>query len=57
MSKVYVFDKESLENLALDLGYMQLLQQEGSRITFSKAICKLGYYYNKKQAHVNLVDN
>ncbi|KAH8585655.1 hypothetical protein B0O99DRAFT_696257 [Bisporella sp. PMI_857] len=35
--KVYVFNNEALENLALDPGYIRSLQQEGGSITFSKA--------------------
>lgn len=57
MSKVYVFDNESLENLALDPGYIRSLQQEGGGITFSKGVCEFGYLYSKKRAHANLVDN
>ena len=56
-SKVYVFDNESLENLALDPGYIRSLQQEGGGITFSKGVCEFGYLHSKKRAHANLVDN
>ena len=56
-SKVYVFDNEALENLALDPGYIQSLQQEGGGITFSKGVCEFGYLHSKKRAHANLVDN
>jgi hypothetical protein len=56
-SKVYVFDNESLENLALDPGYIRSLQQEGGGIAFSKAVCEFGYLHSKKRAHANLVDN
>lgn len=56
-SKVYVFDNDSLENLALDPGYIRSLQQEGGGITFSKAVCEFGYLHSKKRAHANLVDN
>jgi hypothetical protein len=57
LAKVYVFNNDSVENLALDLGYIWLLQQEGRAITFSKAVCKFAYLYSKKQAYTNLVDN
>jgi hypothetical protein len=56
-SKVYVFNNESLENLALDPGYIRSLQQEGGGITFSKAVCEFGYLHSKKRAHANLLDN
>jgi hypothetical protein len=56
-SKVYVFDNESLENLALDPGYIRSLQQEGGSITFSKRVCEFAYLYSKNRAHVNLVDS
>jgi hypothetical protein len=56
-SKVYVFDNESLENLALDPGYVRSLQQEGGGITFSTAVCEFGYLHSKKRAYANLVDN
>ncbi|KIM92509.1 hypothetical protein OIDMADRAFT_62519 [Oidiodendron maius Zn] len=36
ISKVYIFDNESIENLALDPGYIRSLQQEGGGIAFSK---------------------
>lgn len=56
-SKVYVFDNDSVENLALDPGYIRSLQQEGGGITFSKAVCEFGYLHSKKRAHANLIDN
>ncbi|KAN0103560.1 hypothetical protein V8E51_011873 [Hyaloscypha variabilis] len=56
-SKVYVFDNDSVENLALDPGYVRSLQQEGGGITFSKAVCEFGYLHSKKRAYANLVDN
>ncbi len=56
-AKVYVFDNDSVENLALDLGYIQSLQQEGRGITFSKAVCEFGYLHSKKRAYANLVNN
>ena len=56
-SKVYVFDNDTVENLALDPGYIRSLQQEGGGIAFSKAVCEFGYLHSKKRAHANLVDN
>ncbi|KAF5879002.1 uncharacterized protein Bfra_001175 [Botrytis fragariae] len=56
-SKVYVFENDSVENLALDPGYIQSLQQEGGGITFSKARCESSYLHSKTRASTNLVDN
>ncbi|KAK6591396.1 hypothetical protein H4I96_12393 [Botrytis cinerea] len=56
-SKVYVFDNDSVENLALDPGYIRALQQAGGGITFSKAVAEFGYNHSKKRARVNLIDN
>jgi hypothetical protein len=56
-SKAYVFHNESLENLALDPGYIRSLQQEGSGVSFSKAVCEFAYLHSKKRAHANLTDN
>jgi hypothetical protein len=56
-SKAYVFDNESLENLALDPGYIRSLQQQGGGITFSQAVCTFAYLHSKKRAHANLTDN
>ncbi|OBT54137.1 hypothetical protein VE04_06765, partial [Pseudogymnoascus sp. 24MN13] len=55
--KVYIFDNDSVENLALDPGYIRSLQQEGSGITFSKGVCAFSYMHSKTRAHANLVDN
>jgi hypothetical protein len=56
-SKVYIFANESLENLALDPGYIRSLQQQGGSITFSKRVCELSFLHSKNRAYVNLVDN
>lgn len=56
-SKVYVFDNDSVENLALDPGYVRSLQQEGGGITFSKGVCEFAYLSSKRRAHANLLDN
>jgi hypothetical protein len=56
-SKTYVFHNESLENLALDPGYIRSLQQEGGGISFSKAVCEFAYLHSKKRAYANLIDN
>ncbi|KFZ11705.1 hypothetical protein V502_07447 [Pseudogymnoascus sp. VKM F-4520 (FW-2644)] len=56
-AKVYVFDNDSVENLALDPGYVRSLQQEGGGITFSKGVCEFSYLHSKKRACANLLDN
>jgi hypothetical protein len=57
LSKVYVFNNDFIKNIALDLGYIRSLQQEGGRITFSKAVYKFSYLYSKKRAFANLINN
>jgi hypothetical protein len=56
-TKVYVFDNDSVENLALDPSYVRSLQQAGGGITFSKGVCEYAYLHSKKRAHYNVVDN
>jgi hypothetical protein len=56
-SKVYIFDNDALENLALDPGYVRSLQQEGGGITFSRAVCEFSYLHGKTRAYTNLLDN
>lgn len=56
-AKVDVFDNDSVENLALDPGYVRSLRQEGGGITFSKGVCEFAYLGSKKRAHSNLLDN
>jgi hypothetical protein len=56
-AKTYVFHNESLENLALDPGYVQSLQQEGGGASFSKSVCEFAYLHSKMRAHANLTDN
>ena len=56
-SKVYVFDNEAVENLALDPGYIRSLQQQGGGATFSENVCKGSYLHSKGRAFSNLRDN
>ncbi|KAF2175099.1 hypothetical protein K469DRAFT_611907, partial [Zopfia rhizophila CBS 207.26] len=42
--KIYIFNNKSLKNFTLDSRYIRLLYS----ITFSKAIYKFSYFYNKK---------
>ena len=57
VSKVYVFDNEAIENLALDPGYIRSLQQQGGGATFSENVCKGSYLHSKGRAFSNLRDN
>ncbi|CAE7221502.1 hypothetical protein PTTW11_11432 [Pyrenophora teres f. teres] len=56
-SKVYVFDNQALENLALDPGYVRSLQQQGGNVAFSENVCKGAYLHSKGRAFSNLQDN
>ncbi|KAF7441634.1 hypothetical protein A1F99_140680 [Pyrenophora tritici-repentis] len=56
-SKVYVFDNQALENLALDPGYARSLQQQGGNVAFSENVCKGAYLHSKGRAFSNLRDN
>lgn len=56
-AKVYVFDNDSVENLALDPGYLRSLWQEGGAVTFSKGVCQFAYLHSKQRAYANLMDN
>ena len=47
-AKVYVFDNDSVEILALDPGYVRSLQQEGGVIIFLKGVCEFAYRNSKK---------
>ena len=56
-SKVYVFNNQAVENLALDPGYIRSLQQQGGGATFSENVCKDAYLHSKGRAFSNLRDN
>ena len=56
-AKVYIFNNDALENLALDPAYVRLLQQEGGAVAFSEQACWLSYLHSKQQVHVNLTNN
>ncbi len=56
-TKVYIFDNDAVENLALDPGYVRSLQQEGGGTAFSKGVCELAYLHSKRRASANLLDN
>ncbi|KAJ4330306.1 hypothetical protein N0V95_010077 [Ascochyta clinopodiicola] len=57
VSKVYVFDNQAVENLALDPGYVRSLQKQGGSISFNKKSCAAAYVHSKKRAAINLRDS
>ena len=57
VAKVYIFNNEALENLALDLAYIQTLQHMVKVVAFSSKVCEISYLYSKSCANVNLQDN
>lgn len=57
-AKVYPFENEALENLALDPGYVASLKHVGkSATTFSAEACKKSYLHSKKRTDAALADN
>ena len=57
VSKVYVFDNEALDNLALDPGYVQSLQLQGGGAAFSARVVQKSYLHSKGRAFASLRDN
>ncbi|KAJ4330976.1 hypothetical protein N0V95_009970, partial [Ascochyta clinopodiicola] len=57
VSKVYVFDNQAVENLALNPGYVRSLQKQGGGISFNKKSCAAAYVHSKKCAAINLRDS
>ncbi|KAJ4333398.1 hypothetical protein N0V95_009434 [Ascochyta clinopodiicola] len=57
VSKVYVFDNQAMENLALNPGYVRSLQKQGGGISFNEKSCAAAYVYSKKRAAINLRDS
>ncbi|KAJ4332220.1 hypothetical protein N0V95_009712 [Ascochyta clinopodiicola] len=57
VSKVYVFNNQAVENLALDPGYVRSLQKQGGGISFNKKSCAAAYVHSKKRAAINLRDS
>ena len=57
VSKVYVFDNEAVENLALNPGYVRSLQKQGGGISFNEKSCMASYLHSKKRAAINLRDS
>ena len=57
VSKVYVFDNQAIENLALDPGYIRSLQQQGGGPAFNERTCKESYKHSKQRVASSLQDN
>lgn len=57
VTKVFVFDNESLENLALDPGYVRSLQKQGGGVSFNEKKLVTSYLHAKGRARANLQDN
>jgi hypothetical protein len=57
VTKVYVFDNQALENLALDPGYVRSLQKQGGGISFNEKKCETSYTHSKGRAFANLRDS
>jgi hypothetical protein len=55
-AKVYVFENENLENLALDPAYIRTLNKAGGAVAFSQATATASYLHGKKRASLNLRD-
>jgi hypothetical protein len=56
-AKVYIFNNEALENIALDPGYVQTLKQAGKGVAFSQKTCEISYLHSKARANANFLDN
>jgi hypothetical protein len=56
-AKVYIFNNDAMENLALDPAYVQTLQHVGGAVAFSPKVCEISYLCSKSRAHVNFEDN
>lgn len=55
-AKVYIFNNDSLETIALDPAYVRSLHKVGGAAAFSQKACLTSYLYSKTRAHVNLAD-
>jgi hypothetical protein len=57
VSKVYVFDNQAVENLALDPAYVASLRKQGGGISFSEKSCTAAYLHSKRRAAIHLKDS
>lgn len=55
-TKIYLFQNENLENIALDPAYVRSLEQAGGATAFSQASGIKSYLHSKDRAHINLRD-
>ncbi|KFZ25087.1 hypothetical protein V502_00434, partial [Pseudogymnoascus sp. VKM F-4520 (FW-2644)] len=55
-AKVYIFNNNSLKNIALDPAYVRSLYKAGGATAFSQKASLTSYLYSKRRAHVNLAD-
>ena len=46
-AKVYIFNNDALENLALDSDYVHTLKQVGKGIAFLQKACQISYLHSK----------
>ncbi|HEV2644800.1 MAG TPA: hypothetical protein VGU46_00395 [Acidobacteriaceae bacterium] len=53
-AKVYIFNNENLENIALDPAYVRSLNRAGGSAAFSQQAGLLSYLASKNRAHVSL---
>ena len=51
VAKVYTFNNEALENIALNPSYVKGLKHVSSRSTFSREVCLTSYCYSKARAY------
>ncbi|OBT72510.1 hypothetical protein VF21_08650, partial [Pseudogymnoascus sp. 05NY08] len=56
-AKVYIFNNDSLETIALNPAYVQSLHKVSRAAAFSQKACLTSYLYSKTRAHVNLADS
>ena len=47
VAKVYIFNNNIIENLALDPAYVQTLQHTRGAVAFSSKVYKISYLYSK----------
>jgi len=53
-TKLYVFQSENIENLALDPAYIETLKKAGGADSFSIATATASYLHSKERASINL---
>ncbi len=56
-AKVYIFNNEAIENLALNLAYVQTLRYVSKVVAFSPKVYEISYLYSKSRVDTNLYNN